>query len=73
MMNSCVLAWLKDPQQREILLERHLEQLARYHKVVGHAMADPKVASNYIDFRHALGLLAFKLREKLGLGRTSAS
>jgi|JI10StandDraft_1071094.scaffolds.fasta_scaffold53173_2 glycosyltransferase involved in cell wall biosynthesis len=70
-MNSCILAWLKDPGQRKVLLKRHLDQLSRYHKVVGHAMVDPKVASTYIDFRHALGLLAYKVREKLGFWRTS--
>jgi hypothetical protein len=68
-MNACILAWLKDPAQKEILLERQMDEISLYHKLVVVSFSDPRFAAQGIDSRGMFRLLAYLLRRKLGMVR----
>jgi len=67
-MNTAILAWLKDPVQKEIVLTRTMAQIPQYRNLVAHSMVDPRVAAPYIPLGASLRLVAHNIRRKLGLG-----
>ncbi len=67
-MNTAILAWLKDPVQKEIVLTRTMAQIPQYRNLVAHSMVDPRVAAPYIPLSASLRLVAYNIRRKLGLG-----